>query len=154
MTDILDTISTTVNIQQLPHSVGVPAYATEHSAGMDLQAAIAEDIIILPGARLLVPTGVIVALPEGHEGQIRPRSGLAYKHGLTVLNAPGTIDADYRGEVKVLLINLGNEAFTITPGMRIAQMVVAQYTRLTFNVVTDIEADTTRGVGGFGSTGV
>lgn len=153
MTDILDK-TTTVNIQLLPHAVGTPAYASEDSAGMDLQAAIEEDVTILPNARLLVPTGVIIALPQGHEGQIRPRSGLAYKHGLTVLNSPGTIDADYRGEVKVLLVNLGSEAFTITPGMRIAQMVVAQYTKLSFNSVADIEVDTNRGVGGFGSTGI
>lgn len=154
MTATLETTSLTVTLQALPHSVGLPEYATEHSAGMDLLAAIGEDIELAPGARILVPTGIIIALPEGYEAQIRPRSGLAYKNGITVLNAPGTIDADYRGEVKVLLINLSDTVFTITPGMRIAQMVVAAYSHVRFRVVEDVMSDTVRGAGGFGSTGV
>lgn len=151
----MDTLirNTSVEIQMLPHARGVPEYATEHSAGMDLMAAIVGDIILAPMERVLVPTGFIMALPEGYEAQIRPRSGLAYKNGITVLNAPGTIDADYRGEVKVLLINLGNESFTITAGMRIAQMVIAPYTKVSLDEVNTV-SETVRGTGGFGSTGV
>jgi dUTP pyrophosphatase len=120
---------------------------------MGLCAAIVGDIVLEPMVRVLVPTGFIMALPEGYEAQIRPRSGLAYKNGITVLNTPGTIDADYRGEVKVLLINLSNEPFTITAGMRIAQMVIAPYTKVSLCKV-DAVSETVRGVGGFGSTGV
>lgn len=151
---MIDTLTKTTNveIQILPHAKGLPSYATEHSAGMDLTAAIVGDIILQPMERILVPTGFIMALPEGYEAQIRPRSGLAYKNGVTVLNAPGTIDADYRGEVKVLLINLGNEPFTIVPGQRIAQMVIAPYTKTTLQQVDSVTA-TVRGEGGFGSTG-
>lgn len=151
---MIETLIRTLNleIQELPHSRGLPAYATEHSAGMDLMAAIIGDIILAPMERILIPTGFIMALPEGYEAQIRPRSGLAYKNGVTVLNAPGTIDADYRGEVKVLLINLGNEPFTISAGMRIAQMVIAPYTKAELQTV-DAVSDTVRGAGGFGSTG-
>ena len=151
---IMNTLTHTLalEIQQLPHTCGLPAYATEHSAGMDLMAAIVEDVIVEPMDRVLVPTGFIMALPEGYEAQIRPRSGLAYKNGITVLNAPGTIDADYRGEVKVLLINLGAEPFTITPGMRIAQMVIAPYTKAKLIEVETV-SETVRGAGGFGSTG-
>lgn len=152
---MMETLTRTLNleIQQLPHARGLPAYATEHSAGMDLIAAIVENIILAPMVRVLVPTGFIMALPEGYEAQIRPRSGLAYKNGVTVLNAPGTIDADYRGEVKVLLINLGSEPFTITAGMRIAQMVITPYTKAALNEVETV-SETVRGAGGFGSTGV
>lgn len=151
---MIDTLTKTTNveIQMLPHARGIPSYATEHSAGMDLMAAVVGDIILQPMERILVPTGFIMALPEGYEAQIRPRSGLAYKNGVTVLNAPGTIDADYRGEVKVLLINLGNEPFIIVPGQRIAQMVIAPYTKTTLQQVDSV-TETVRGEGGFGSTG-
>lgn len=143
-----------VALKPLDHAVGLskPAYATEQSAGMDLTAALEEAIELGPGERALVPTGLALALPLGYEAQIRPRSGLALKHGVTVLNSPGTIDADYRGEVKVILANLGKEAFTIERGMRIAQMVIAQYTQVQWRVVEDLE-ETERGEGGFGSTG-
>jgi dUTP pyrophosphatase len=154
MEKMINTLTRTINleIQLLPHARGVPAYATEHSAGMDLMAAIVGDIILAPMERVLVPTGFIMALPEGYEAQIRPRSGLAYKDGITVLNAPGTIDADYRGEVKVLLVNLSNEPFTISAGMRIAQMVIAPYTKASLQHVDSV-SETVRGAGGFGSTG-
>src|SRR5271170_5646265 len=117
----------TVSITVLPHAetLGLPAYATEHAAGMDLCAAIGNDIVIDPGKRALVPTGLSIALPEGFEIQVRPRSGLALKHGITVLNSPGTIDADYRGELRIILINHGQQPFTVTRGMRIAQIVIA-----------------------------
>jgi len=134
-------------------SLDLPAYETEHAAGMDLAAAVAEPLILAPGARALVPTGIAIALPEGYEAQIRPRSGLAARNGLTVLNAPGTIDADYRGEIKVILANLGEEPFTVERGMRIAQMVVAPVTRIAWNE-TDALPDSARGADGFGSTGV
>ncbi len=144
----------TVKLQQLPHgaSLPLPEYATLHSAGVDLMAAIEANIILKPLERKLVPTGIAIALPDHYEAQIRPRSGLAYKNGITVANAPGTIDADYRGEIKALLINLSNEDFTITPGMRIAQMVVAPVSRVDFAQVESLEASA-RGEGGFGSTG-
>jgi dUTP pyrophosphatase len=141
-------------IQRLPHAedLPLPAYATEGAAGMDLVAAVTNDLVIEPGKRVLVPTGLCVALPEGYEAQVRARSGLAAKHGLCVLNGPGTIDADYRGEVKVILANMGDEAFTITRGMRVAQMVVAPYTRVGLKEMAELpESD--RGAGGFGSTG-
>ncbi|MEJ6821606.1 MAG: dUTP diphosphatase [Flavobacteriales bacterium] len=130
----------------------LPQFETSHSAGMDLRANIEAPIVLEKGARALVPTGIKLALPDGYEAQIRPRSGLAYKHGITVLNSPGTIDADYRGDVGVLLINHGNDAFIIEDGMRVAQMVVAQYTQFTWDTVNDLD-DTSRGEGGFGSTG-
>jgi dUTP pyrophosphatase len=144
-----------VSIVRLPHAedLALPAYATEHAAGMDLCAAIANDIVIEPGKRALVPTGLSIALPDGYEAQVRPRSGLALKNGLMVLNSPGTIDADYRGEVQVILANCGTEAFSITRGMRIAQMVVAAYSRVAWSEVAELP-ETARGVGGFGSTGV
>lgn len=144
-----------VAITTLPHAQGLdlPAYATEHSAGMDLCAAVENDIVLNPGERKLIPTGLAIALPEGFEAQIRPRSGLALKNGLSVLNSPGTIDADYRGEIQIILANLGSEPFTITRGMRIAQMVVAAYTRVTWDCVESLN-ETARGNGGFGSTGV
>ncbi|MDA9103833.1 dUTP diphosphatase [bacterium] len=130
----------------------LPQFETSHSAGMDLRANIEAPIVLEKGARALVPTGIKLALPDGYEAQIRPRSGLAYKHGITVLNSPGTIDADYRGDVGVLLINHGNDSFIIEDGMRVAQMVVAQYTQFTWDTVDDLD-DTSRGEGGFGSTG-
>ena len=131
----------------------LPAYATEQSAGMDLRANLTEPIVLKPLERRLIPTGIFIALPEGYEAQVRPRSGLALKHGLTVLNAPGTIDADYRGEIGVVLINLSNKDFTINDGERIAQMVIARYEQAEF---VEVEAlnETERGAGGYGHTGV
>ncbi|WP_456103817.1 dUTP diphosphatase [Prevotella sp.] len=131
----------------------LPAYATSQSAGMDLRANIDAPIILQPMERRLVPTGLYIALPEGFEAQVRPRSGLALKHGLTVLNSPGTIDADYRGEIMVLLINFSNEPFTINDGERIAQMVVARHEQAEF-VEVEVLDDTERGEGGYGHTGV
>jgi dUTP pyrophosphatase len=144
-----------ISITQLPHAKGLnlPAYATELSAGVDLEAAVDAAITLSPGERKLIPTGLALALPEGYEAQVRPRSGLAYKNGVTVLNSPGTIDADYRGEVKVILANLGAEPFTVERGMRVAQMVVARHARVAFHLVEQLD-DTARGAGGFGSTGV
>ena len=130
----------------------LPAHETEHSAGLDLRADLDESLVLEPLQRALIPTGLYAAFPAGTEAQIRPRSGLAYKHGLTVLNSPGTIDADYRGEIKVLLINLSNEAFTIKDGERVAQLVLAKYERVEWEATTDL-ALTSRGDGGFGSTG-
>jgi dUTP pyrophosphatase len=129
-----------------------PFYATERSAGMDIKANIETPIVLQPLQRAMVPTGLYIALPEGTEAQIRPRSGLAAKHGITVLNTPGTIDADYRGEIKVILVNLSNEEFTINPGERIAQMVVARYEKVEWDSVEVLD-ETERGAGGFGSTG-
>ena len=130
----------------------LPQYATIHSAGMDLRADINESIPILPLQRVLVPTGLYIELPEGHEAQIRPRSGLAVKHGIAIVNSPGTIDADYRGEIKIILVNLSDQEFTLNPGERIAQMVIAKYERV---ILKEVEAlgETERGEGGFGSTG-
>ncbi|PIR39658.1 MAG: dUTP diphosphatase [Alphaproteobacteria bacterium CG11_big_fil_rev_8_21_14_0_20_39_49] len=144
-----------VEIKQLENAQGLdlPYYATEHSAGMDLQAAIAEDITLKPNQRAIIKCGISIALPDGYEAQIRPRSGLAYKSGITVLNAPGTIDADYRGEVGVILINLGEDSFTISRGDRIAQMIIAPYIKADLQVVTKL-SETVRGAGGFGSTGL
>lgn len=130
----------------------LPQFETTQSAGMDLRANLDDTIILQPGERALVSTGISMALPEGYEAQIRPRSGLAYKFGVTVLNSPGTIDADYRGDIGVLLINHGKAAFAIEDGMRIAQLVVAKYTQFNWNEVEDL-TDTERGSGGFGSTG-
>lgn len=131
----------------------LPAYATPLSAGMDLRAFLAEPLTLAPGARRLIPTGLYIALPPGYEAQVRPRSGLALKRGLTVLNAPGTIDADYRGEVGVLLINLSQEQQTIGDGERVAQMVIAPVVQAAWQEVNDLD-ETTRGAGGFGHTGV
>jgi dUTP pyrophosphatase len=144
-----------VSLALLPHAEGldIPAYATAHAAGMDLQAAIDAPITLAPGSRALVATGLSIALPPGFEAQIRPRSGLAAKNGVTVLNTPGTIDADYRGEIQILLINHGREAFAIERGMRIAQLVVAPVSRVQLRETADL-ASTTRGAGGFGSTGL
>ncbi len=143
-----------VKLMPLPHAVGLqlPTYATDKAAGMDLSAALEDAIELGAGDRILIPTGLSIALPEGYEAQIRPRSGLAIKHGITVLNTPGTIDADYRGEIKVVLINHGKEPFTIERGMRIAQMVVEKYETVNWDVVKSLE-ETERGQGGFGSTG-
>lgn len=145
----------TVQIKPLPHAEGLalPSYATPQSAGMDLMAAIDAPLTIEPLQRAMVPTGLTMALPDGYEAQVRPRSGLAAKNGVTVLNTPGTVDADYRGEVKVILINLSNEPFTIERGMRIAQMIIAPYTQAQIEQVDEL-SETTRGAGGFGSTGV
>jgi dUTP pyrophosphatase len=144
-----------VAIKRLDHAadLSLPAYATADSAGMDLLAAVEAPVSLAPGERRLVPTGIAIALPPGTEAQVRPRSGLALKHGVTVLNAPGTIDADYRGEVGVILINHGDQPFVIERGSRIAQMVVAPYARVGWTVSTDLEASA-RGAGGFGSTGI
>ena len=146
----------TLRIQRLPHAEGLalPAYETTGSAGMDLRAAVAEDapITLAPGARILAPTGLKIALEPGWEAQVRPRSGLALKHGITCLNSPGTIDSDYRGEVGVILINHGSEPFVIKRGERIAQMVIARHAQA---VIAEVESldETVRGAGGFGSTG-
>jgi dUTP pyrophosphatase len=144
----------TIPIQVLPHGAGLPlpAYATDGAAGMDVVAAVDAPLLLLPGARAAVPTGLAMAIPPGFEVQVRPRSGLAFKHGLTVANAPGTIDADYRGEVKVLLVNLGTDPVTIDRGMRIAQLVPAAVMRAAISVVESLDT-TARGAGGFGSTG-
>lgn len=130
----------------------LPEYATALSAGMDLKANISEPVKLLPGERTIVPTGLFIELPDGYEAQVRPRSGLAAKYGITVLNAPGTIDADYRGEIGVILVNLSKNDFVIQPGERIAQMVVARYERVEWTEVAELGA-TQRGEGGFGSTG-
>ncbi len=130
----------------------LPQYATEHSAGMDICAAVEKEFVLRTGEAALIPTGFAIALPEGYEAQIRPRSGLAIKHQVTVLNSPGTIDADYRGEVKVILTNLGKQDFVIRRGDRIAQMVIAPYTRITWSEQEVLDT-TTRGSGGFGHTG-
>lgn len=148
---------TTLNIVRLPQSEGLelPSYETADAAGMDLRAAVPENepMVLEPGKRALVPTGLVMEIPKNHEGQIRPRSGLAYKNGITCLNTPGTIDADYRGEVMVLLINHGEDAFTIERGMRIAQMVIAPVMQVEISEKS-LANETDRGAGGFGSTGV
>lgn len=147
---------TTVRVTRLPHAEGLPlpAYQTEGAAAMDLSAALAEDapIVLSPGARALVPTGLVLAIPHGHEVQVRPRSGLALRHGVTVLNSPGTIDSDYRGELGVLLVNLGTEPFTVRRGDRIAQALLAPVARSAWREETTLD-QTARGSGGYGSTG-
>ena len=146
----------TVPIVRLPHGEGLPlpAYETAQAAGMDLRAAVPEDepLTLRPGSRFPVPTGLAFALPPGFEGQVRPRSGLAFKHGVTCLNTPGTVDADYRGEVKVILINLGEEDFVVRRGERIAQLIVAPVVQAVWSEVESLD-ETARGAGGFGSTG-
>lgn len=141
-------------VEVLPHGQGLPlpAYATPGSAGLDLAAALEAPLVLAPGARALVPTGLRLAIPPGHEGQVRPRSGTALKQGLTVLNAPGTIDSDYRGELKVLLVNLGSEPITLERGQRVAQMVIAPVTQARIVSLASLDA-TARGAGGFGSSG-
>ena len=129
-----------------------PAYATPLSAGVDLKANLQEPMVLHPLERALIPTGLFIALPAGYEAQVRPRSGLAIKHGITVLNTPGTVDADYRGELKCILVNLSNEPFTIEPGERIAQMVIARHEQVEWEPVEELDS-TERGTGGFGSTG-
>lgn len=131
----------------------LPAYATHQSAGLDLRANLSEPIVLHPLERALIPTGLNIALPDGYEAQVRPRSGLALKHGITVLNTPGTIDADYRGELKVLLVNFSNDDFVVNDGERIAQMVVARYEQVQFETVSVLD-ETERGEGGYGHTGV
>jgi dUTP pyrophosphatase len=144
-----------ISIQRLAHArdLPLPAYATPGSAGMDLLAAVDTDVELQPGARVLVPAGIAIELPEGAEAQVRPRSGLAAKNGITILNAPGTIDSDYRGEIKVILVNLGHEPFRVTRGMRIAQMVIARHEHVEL-VETETLGETARGAGGYGSTGL
>ena len=144
----------TLNIRRLPHAEGLelPSYETAGAAGMDLRAALDGPLMLGPGERALVPTGLVFELPPGHEGQVRPRSGLSIKNGITVINAPGTIDEDYRGEVKVPIINLGTDEFEITHGMRVAQLVIAPVTQVSVVEVSEV-SDTKRGGGGFGSTG-
>jgi len=141
-------------VQRLAHAseLPLPAYATSGSAGLDLLAAISADIQLNPGARVAVSTGIAIALPEGYEAQIRPRSGLALNHGITLLNAPGTVDSDYRGEIKVIVINLGQAEFRITRGMKIAQMIVARHEEIEFIETAELPS-TSRASGGFGSTG-
>ena len=144
----------TINVKQLPHAEGLalPAYQSAGAAGMDVMAALAEPVYLAPGARAAIPTGLSISVPAGYEAQIRPRSGLAFRHGLTVVNAPGTIDSDYRGEIKILLINLGAETIEINHGMRIAQMVIAPVVQASLQEVDSL-SETDRGAGGFGSTG-
>ena len=147
-------MTVSVSVTRLPHGADLelPGYETADAAGMDLRAAVKADMEIAPGARALVPTGLAIALPPGYEAQVRPRSGLALRNGISLVNSPGTIDADYRGEVGVIIINHGKEPFTITRGMRIAQMIVAPVTQAAWQEV-DALPDTERGAGGFGSTG-
>lgn len=147
-------MSLPIRVRRLPHAEGLPlpAYVTEGAAGMDLIAAVREPVVLKPGERKLIPTGLQVALPQGHEWQIRPRSGLALKHGITVPNTPGTIDEDYRGEVQVILLNSGTEDFTVERGLRIAQAVLAPVARAHFEDANTLE-ESARGEGGFGSTG-
>jgi dUTP pyrophosphatase len=153
---IADETFAEVRVQRLPHGkdLPLPSYQSDHAAGLDLFAAVpaVTPMILAPGARALVPTGIAIALAQGYEAQVRPRSGLAVRHGLTVLNAPGTVDADYRGEIQVLLVNLGSESVTITRGMRIAQLVIAPVVRANILNVASLDK-TSRGSGGFGSTG-
>ena len=148
-------VITSVSIKRLPsgHDLPLPAYQTEHAAGLDLCAAVETDVVLAPGAHAIIPTGFAIALPAGFEAQVRPRSGLAAKNAVTVLNSPGTIDSDYRGEVGVILINHGKGAFTITRGLRIAQLVVAPVRTIMWEEKEEL-TDTARGAGGFGSTGV
>ena len=148
-------MSVELAFRALPHfgELPLPAYATTGAAGLDIVAAVTEDLVLAPGGRSAVPTGLSMAVPAGHEVQVRPRSGLALRHGVTVANAPGTIDSDYRGEVKILLVNLGDADFTVSRGMRIAQIVLAPVTRADPKLVEELD-DTARGSGGFGSTGL
>ena len=148
-------MSVTIAVRKLPHAAGLPlpAYATAGAAGMDLLAAVEHPLSIAPGERALIPTGLLIALPDGHELQIRPRSGLALRHGIVLPNSPGTIDADYRGELQIILLNAGHEPFVVERGMRIAQAVLAPVLRATWREVDALE-DTERSARGFGSTGL
>jgi dUTP pyrophosphatase len=143
-----------VLIRRLPgaEDIPLPVYATRDAAGMDLYAAVSRTVTVLPGERCLVPTGIVIALPKGYEAQVRPRSGLALKHGVTLLNTPGTVDADYRGEIKIILINLGKEPFEVRRGDRVAQLVIQQVHKIEWREVSVLD-DTRRGDGGFGHTG-
>lgn len=143
-----------LKVKRLSHCYDLPLYATSGSSGLDLYAAVKDFVIIYPLQRFIIPTGIVVEIPEGYEGQIRPRSGLAVKHGITVLNTPGTIDSDYRGEVKVVLINLGKEKFVVKRGDRIAQLVITPVVKVELEEVEDIDFNTERSDGGFGSTGI
>lgn len=147
-------MSVRVAVTRLAHGrdLALPAYATDGAAGLDLLAAVTEPVTLAPGARALIPTGLAIALPAGYELQVRPRSGLALRHGIVLPNSPGTIDEDYRGEIGVIVLNAGTEAFTVTRGLRIAQAVLAPVTRLAWDEVETLDA-TARGAGGFGSTG-
>jgi dUTP diphosphatase len=146
-----------LQVMRLPHGADLPlpSYQSAGAAGLDLLAAVAADapVILAPGRRALIPTGLAVALPTGTEGQVRPRSGLAARHGVTVVNSPGTIDSDYRGEIQVILVNFGQDSFSVTRGMRIAQLIIAPVLRVTIHEITKLD-ETTRGVGGLGSTGL
>ena len=154
MTDHGQPVQVVVLAMQVgPHPSSPPVYQSLEAAGMDLPAAIGEEVVILPGQRRLVPTGWAFAIPPGFEGQVRPRSGLALRHGVTVLNSPGTIDADYRGEIKVVLVNFGDEPFTVSPGDRVAQLVIAPVAKATLRIALSLDP-TERGDGGYGSTGV
>jgi dUTP pyrophosphatase len=146
---------TSIPIIRLPHAADMelPSYATAHAAGLDLMAALKEPLTIEPGKRAMIPTGIAIALPVGFEAQVRPRSGLAAKHGITILNSPGTIDADYRGEIKAILINLGDAAFVVEPNARIAQLIVAPVIQIRWETAESLP-ETVRGEGGFGSTGL
>ena len=142
-------------VKQLPHHKGLefPRRLSEGASGMDLTAAVEQDVSVAPGERVLIPTGIAISLPRGFEAQIRPRSGLALQYGITLLNSPGTIDSDYRGEIKVIVINLGKEIFVVKRGLRIAQMIVAQYVTASFKIVDELDV-TLRNKGGFGHTGL
>jgi dUTP pyrophosphatase len=146
-----------LQMMRLPHGADLPlpSYQSAGAAGLDLLAAVAADapVILAPGRRALIPTGLAIALPAGTEGQVRPRSGLAARHGVTVLNSPGTIDSDYRGEIQVILVNFGQDSFSVTRGMRIAQLIIAPVLQVTIREITKLD-ETTRGVGGLGSTGM
>ena len=148
----MDPIRVQIVVEAHAADLALPQYETEYAAGMDLRAAITDPIVLEPGQRAMVPTGLRIALPQGTEAQVRPRSGLANRHGISMVNAPGTIDADYRGEIKVLLINLGQDAFTVLRGERIAQLVVAPVLHVDWDPVSELNS-TTRGEGGFGHTG-
>lgn len=143
-----------INVQTLRHSINKPFYGSENSVGMDLEAAISEDILLPRFTRFLIPTGIKIEMPNNCEGQIRSRSGLSLKHGITVLNSPGTIDPDYRGEIKVILINFGEVTFTITPGMRIAQLVISRVEKVQLVFVDTLKSKSIRGEKGFGSSGL
>lgn len=147
-----DTVTVKIRRIGSPGSAHLPCYMTEHSAGMDLHAALSEDVVLSPGERILIPTGIAIELPDGYEAQIRPRSGLALRHGVTLVNSPGTIDPDYRGEIAVIMINHGMEPFSVTCGDRIAQMVFTRFVRADLIEVGELGV-TSRGEGGFGHTG-